>query len=182
MKIQIKPFEKFPYVADKHDNVWKYCIKSKHFLKVTPWEDGEDRRVNVYEVEKWVESGKVTQYTAKPKIFEIINRRWDNVSCSWEFGGDVYTSPEREKSIDWEQIPWHEFTEEFKSGHKYTSRYKLVHYQGHLYWSTPYVYYPKLVLYEFNCIGCPPKNKDMRRWSHIKHCRPVFSKYENKYI
>lgn len=181
MKQKVKPFEKFPYVCDKHDNVWKYSLSLKHFLKVTPWEKDEDRRVNAFEVEKWIEYGKVTQYTAKPKIFKIINRRWDNVTWSWEFDGDTYTSPEKENCIPWEQIPWHEFLEE-NNDYKWKSKYKLVHYQGHLYWSTPHTYFPRLVLYEFKCEGCPPKNKDMKRWSHIKHCMPVWSEKEQKWI
>ena len=47
---QVKSFNIFPYAKDKHDNVWKYIPAKDHFIKISPWKDGEDRRVNCFQI------------------------------------------------------------------------------------------------------------------------------------
>ena len=81
----------FEYVVDKHNNVWKYIKSKDHFIKVTPWQKGEDRRINRFEIENLIESGKLIQMKGKPQIYAIINEKWDNDERTWEHDGMLFT-------------------------------------------------------------------------------------------
>lgn len=56
---KIKSFNFFEYVVDKYNNIWKYVKSKDHFIKVTPWEKEEDRRINRFEIERLIESGEL---------------------------------------------------------------------------------------------------------------------------
>jgi len=84
---KLKKFDFFEYVVDKHNNVWKYIKSKDHFIKVTPWKDGEDRRMNRFQIENLINIGKLVQMKGKPRVYEIINERWDNDERSWEYNG-----------------------------------------------------------------------------------------------
>ena len=63
---KIKSFDFFEYVVDKYNNIWKYVKSKDHFIKVTPWEKEEDRRINRSEIERLIESGELVQMKGKP--------------------------------------------------------------------------------------------------------------------
>lgn len=180
----MESFEKFRYVVDKHNNVWKYT-DNKHFLKITPWEDGEDRRVNAYQVEKWIESGKVKQMATTQKVYEIVNKRWSGVSREWDFKHDHFTVKEAGEGGTWEEAPWHIFKSSYKVGDKefeIVDRYKLIFHNGHLYWSNCYVYYPIVLLMPFKDIDSPPERTCRNVYTKAKNCRAIWSRGKQAYI
>ena len=105
----MRNFEFFPFVVDKHNNVWKYVKAKDHFIKVTPWEPGEDRRVNRFEIEKLIIKNELTQMKNKPAVHEIINSRWDNIYYEWEYMGVKYTVEDCKHSLPIGRAPVHPF-------------------------------------------------------------------------
>ena len=69
---KIKSFDFFEYVVDKYNNIWKYVKSKDHFIKVTPGEKGEDRRINRFEIERLIESGELVQMKGKPKHIKSL--------------------------------------------------------------------------------------------------------------
>lgn len=186
--IIVKSFDYFPFVADKHNNIWKHT-KEGHFLKITPWESGEDRRVNVFQIESLIKSGKLTQYSAKSKIFEMLNKRWDEITWSWEYNGDRFDVDLQSKNgNDFYKAPVHNFRHTYKDQtgkeHEWFSSYRIVFYNGNIYWATPYHYWPQVQLYKFVSVDQEPNSSldGWFRWVKGNHLRPVYSVNRGEYI
>lgn len=184
----VKSFDIFPYVVDKHDNIWKITEKG-HFLKMTPWEDGEDRRVNRYQIEELIKAGKLTQYSAKPKLFEKLNKRWANISFEWIHDGKRFSVDVVDKyHPNFYKAPEHKFPHFYKDlkgeKHIYYSSYRIVFYNGNIYWATPYHYWPQVQLYEFESPDKEPviKLESYFRWAQGRYLRPIYSYSEGNYI
>ena len=184
----VKSFDIFPFVVDKHDNIWKYTNKG-YFLKVSPWESGEDRRVNCYQIEEKIKSGKLTQYSAKDKLFEKLNKRWDNATYEWTYNGDVFQVDLPNKNgEDFYKAPIHKFSHFYEdlqgNKHEYFSTYRIVFFNGNIYWATPYHYWPQVQLYKFISEDKEPEIQlnSYFRWVKGYHLRPIYSCNNQKYI
>lgn len=167
-------FDFFQYVIDKHNNVWKYVKGKDHFIKVTPWESNEDRRVNRFEIEKLINEGKLTQMKAKPKLFEIINKRWQDDQRSWEFNGQIFQTNIYHKDDDCMKAPLHVFTE------PYEDKYRIAYHNGKLVWFTCYHYYPQALIFDFVSVDQRPTDQVM--WTKVTHLKPVYNATKNQYI
>lgn len=184
----IKDFKKFPYVCDKHNNIWKYTDDG-HFLKVSPWNNGEDRRINRFEIEKLIEEGKLTQYTAKSQLFEKLNKRWDDVTSSWTYNGDTFeVFTLGSDGRDFYKAPLHKFSHTYtlQNGKtvEYFSEYRIVFFNGNIYWATPYHYWPQVQLYHFVSENEEPLThlNTYFRWVKGYHLRPIWSTNKQEYI
>jgi len=184
----VKTFDIFPYVVDKHDNIWKYT-NAGYFLKVSPWESGKDRRVNRFEIEELIKKGKLIQYTAKPKLFEKLNKRWDNATHDWMHNDDIFqVALPNKNGKDFYKAPLHKFSHKYKDAqgitHEYFSEYRIVFFNGNIYWATPYHYWPQVQLYEFLSEDKEPEQKlnDYFRWTKGYHLRPIYSSKRGTYI
>ena len=111
---QVKSFDIFPYVKDKHDNVWKYIPAKDHFIKISPWKDGEDRRVNRFQIEQKINKGELEQYSNKQGIKQIINERWDKEDREWDFNGDHFIVSPRMNDNDFYKAKVHKFIHTYK--------------------------------------------------------------------
>ena len=193
--INIKNHNIFPYVVDKHNNVWKYIVSKQHFIKVTPWEYAEDRRINVFEIEKQILSGNLVQMKAKPRVYEIINKRWDDYEYSWEYEGTLYYASINHVDNKAYDAPIHKFEQSYKDKngkkHTYYNEYRIGFYNGKLVWWTCYHYYPRAYVWTFESIDKEPKDKYDEtsghwtitgQWTNIKHIKPVYNNTTQKYI
>lgn len=185
--IKIKDFNKFIYVKDKHDNVWKYIPSKDHFLKISPWKNGEDRRINRYLIEKLITNGKLVQYTKRSGIREIINKRWDNVDFEWDYNGDHFIVDALRSNDDiFFKAKIHKFPQTYKDRNgketTYYNEYRLVFYNGHLVWATPLHYWPQVILWTFESEDKEPSIKSDMRWVNGKHLRPIYSVKNGDYI
>ena len=112
---KIKSFDFFEYVVDKYNNIWKYVKSKDHFIKVTPWEKEEDRRINRSEIERLIESGELVQMKGKPQTYKIINEKWDNDERTWEYNGMIFTVGKNTKENQAFDAPLHKFVHSYKT-------------------------------------------------------------------
>lgn len=173
----MKNFEFFPFVVDKHNNVWKYIKSKDHFIKLTPWKQGEDRRVNRFEIEKLIVKNALTQMKNKPAVHEIINNRWREVDFSWVFRGRTYYVDSFKSYNDCMKAPQHIFRHTHKDAngkeHEYFSKYRLGFHNGKIVWFNPYHYFPQLYIWAFEDINKEPEGYNS--WSNAKSIRPIYN-------
>ena len=177
----IKNFEKFPFVKDKHNNVWKYVKTKDHFIKVTPWKSGEDRRINRFEIEKRILSNTLIQMTNKPVIHKIINDRWRDEDFSWNYNGNTFYVDQFHSYNDCMKAPIHKFKHKYKdkdgNWREYFNEYRIGFHNGDLVWFNPYHYFPQLCIWIFEDIKKEPKG--WHSWGNAKSIRPIYNdKYE----
>lgn len=173
----MKNFEFFPFVVDKHNNVWKYIKSKDHFIKLTPWKQGEDRRVNRFEIEKLIIKNALTQMKNKPDVHEIINNRWREVDFSWVFRGRTYYVDSFKSYNDCMKAPQHIFRHTYKDTngkeHEYFSKYRLGFHNGKIVWFNPYHYFPQLYIWAFEDINKEPEGYNS--WANAKSIRPIYN-------
>ena len=175
--------QKYKYVKDKNSNVWRYSESKKHYIKLTPWKDGEDRRVNVFEIEQLVKANKLMPIS-KLEARTLTNKRWDDHSTSWVFNGQTFEVKERSENKDID-FPMHTFVQYYIGAdaqkHSLVNRYRLGYYNGDLVWWWSYHYYPQTYVYKFESIDKEPDT--MNFWyTDCRHIKPIFNKTIGKYI
>ena len=139
---KIKSFDFFEYVVDKYNNIlnniWKYVKSKDHFIKVTPWEKEEDRRINRFEIERLIESGELVQMKGKPQTYKIINEKWDNDERTWEYNDMMFTVGKNTKENQAFDAPLHKFVHSYKTQdgttREYTNDYRIGYFNGNLVW------------------------------------------------
>ena len=184
---QVKSFDIFPYVKDKHDNVWKYISAKDHFIKISPWKDGEDRRVNRFQIEQKINKGELVQYSNKQGIKQIINERWDKEDREWDFNGDHFVVSPRMNDNDFYKAKVHKFIHTYKDQngeeHEYSNNYRIVFFNGKIVWANPWHYWPQGQIYTFKAEDIEP---DMMhsgyQWTKGYHLRPIYSCKRQEYI
>lgn len=181
---KLKKFDFFEYVVDKHNNVWKYIKSKDHFIKVTPWKDGEDRRMNRFQIENLINIGKLVQMKGKPRVYEIINERWDNDERSWEYNGMLFEVGKNFKENQAFDAPLHKFLYSYKAQNgnnvKYTNDYRIGYFNGKLVWWTCFHYYPRTYIWTFESLDKEPRG--FGSWTNIKHIKPIYNLSTGNYI
>ena len=177
----MKQFEFFPFVVDKHNNVWKYVKTKDHFIKVTPWKPGEDRRVNRFEIEKLITSNALTQMKNKPTVHEIINNRWREVDFSWEFNGKKFYVDPYKSMDECMKAPLHKFVHKYKDfegkQREYCESFRIGFHNGKLVWFAAYHYFPQLCMWPFEDVNKEPTG--YHYWGNAKSVRPI---YNDRYV
>ena len=74
------------------------------YLKVTPWETGEDRRTNINELKKLELEGKVVKIPFA-KAREELNAIWNNTDRYWEHDGKEYCSLSNVNLFEYRTMP-----------------------------------------------------------------------------
>jgi hypothetical protein len=181
----MKDFNKFPFVVDKHNNVWKYVKAKDHFIKVTPWEPGEDRRVNRFEIEKLINKNELTQMTNKPAVHEIINRHWDECYYEWQYMNKLYAVDPRNDKNHYMKAPLHKFEHSYKTAdgkvHTYTSDWRIGFNNGKIVWVSAFHYYPRVIIAKFESLDKEPCG-DNYSWTTYCHVRPIYEVSTGNYI
>ena len=158
------------YVQDVSDNVYK--IMPTHLLKLSPWEDGEDRRV----IEKDLEGYKYISYK---NACMIINNQFANKVETWKFNGKNYIANSIGSNKNIEEytyllstLPNHTIS---ITSNDNLNELKLIRHKGKIYYNMIInEYLPRVQMY--NLFG------EFCQWCGITDCKPIFCKEDKKYI
>ncbi|MBO6271202.1 hypothetical protein J6O48_00320 [bacterium] len=162
--------EEKKYIQDNNDIVYK--VMPNHLLKLSPWEDGEDRRV----MEKDIDGYKYISYK---NACMIINTQFANTVEKWNHKGKNYiaNSIGTNKNIEeytylLSTLPNHTLT---ITNNDNLNELKLIRHKGKIYYIMIInEYLPRVQLY--NLFG------DFCQWCGITDCKPIFNETDKKYI
>ena len=171
------------YILTSNNHIYKWVENKGYYLKMTPWEDGEDRRVSPNEI------GEYTRISFSSAMAKL-NLLWNGGVFTWRFNGDNYkVYPNIKPSLDGESFnslhkaPTHDFPHEWtdRNGERRINHdyYRICFYQGKIYWAKISQYYPQIYLLRFEGIDVPPAWSKHVRWANFKHCRPIFKEVYN---
>lgn len=142
------------------------------YLKMTPWEEGEDRRTNINELKRLELEGKVVKIPYQ-KAREELNAVWNGTDRFWTHNGKRYRTL---AGSDFHEGVVHRFPRTWRdmNGDEHTSynKYRLVMFQGKLYWTIISSYYPQEQLYHFEGMDVEPES--YAQWTSAKNLRPVY--------
>lgn len=158
------------YVQNKSGEIFK--VTPQHLLKISPWEDGEDRRVIDYETSDY------RAITYKNACI-IVNNQFDNKVEKWERNGKKYIANAigsnkniTEYSYLLSTLPNHTITIESNDG---MSQLKMIRHKGKIYYILILnEYLPRVKAY--NLLG------EFCQWIGIEHCKPIFNETDVKYL
>ncbi len=158
------------YVQDKNEIVYK--VMPNHLLKLSPWEDGEDRRV----MEKDIDGYKVISYQ---NACMIVNTQFANKVEEWKFNGKKYIANSigtnkniKEYAYLLSTLPNHTLT---ITDNNSLNELKLIKHKGKIYYILIVnEYLPRVQMY--NLFG------EFCQWCGIDQCKPIFCETDNRYI
>lgn len=158
------------YVQDKNNVVYK--VTPTHLLKLSPWEEGEDRRV----MEKDIDGYKVITYN---NACMIVNTQFANKVEEWNFNGKKYIANSigtnkniKEYAYLLSTLPNHTIT---ITNNDSLNELKLVKHKGKIYYILIInEYLPRVQAY--NLFG------EFCQWCGIDQCKPIFCETDNRYI
>ena len=158
------------YVQDKNEIVYK--VMPNHLLKLSPWEDGEDRRV----LEKDIDGYKVISYQ---NACMIVNTQFANKVEEWKFNGKKYIANSigtnkniKEYAYLLSTLPNHTLT---ITDNNSLNELKLIKHKGKIYYILIVnEYLPRVQMY--NLFG------EFCQWCGIDQCKPIFCETDNRYI
>lgn len=171
------------YILTSDNHIYKWVENKEYYLKMTPWEDGEDRRVSPNDI------GEYTRISFSSAMTKL-NLIWNSGVFTWRFNGDNYmVYPNIKPSLDGESFnplhkaPTHDFPNEWtdRDGERRISHdyYRICFYQGKIYWAKNSHYYPQIMLLKFEGMDVPPDWRKHVKWANFKHCRPIFKEVYN---
>lgn len=173
------------YVLTYTGNVYKDL--STHFLKLSPWKDGEDRRI--YEMDN--DSYRIITYK---NACMIVNKQFDETREEWEHNGKKYVAdPIQETDVTkyaslLQLLPSHTALTESKNlltkiGNNTLSidsndgltQLKLVKHKGK-------IYYILIVNKDLPRVRAYNVFGEFLQWCNIKHCKPIYNETDKKFI
>ncbi len=176
------------YIQTDDENVYK--VMSTHYLKLSPWNDGEDRRV----MEKDINGYKYISYK---NACMIINNQFANKTEKWTHNGKEYVASKinEDKSVDEytaliSMLPNHKailhdsknLMKHFKDEMSLTitsednsTELKMVKHKGKIYYIL-LLNKPCSRVKAYNLFG------EFVQWVGIKDCKPIFCETTKKYI
>lgn len=77
------------YFIDNKGVIYKYIFNKNHFVKLTHWSIGEERRVNVEFLSKEY-NNKELKELKQTKACELANIYWNSHTREWEYNGKKY--------------------------------------------------------------------------------------------
>lgn len=142
------------------------------YLKMTPWEDGEDRRTNINELKRLEIEGKVVKIPFQ-KAREELNAVWNSTDRFWTYNGKRYRTL---ADSNFHETVVHRFPRTWRdmNGNEHTSYnvYRIVMFQGKLYWAIISSRYTMEQLYHFEGMDVEPKSFAL--WTSSKNLRTVY--------
>jgi hypothetical protein len=162
--------KKDEYIRDGRGQIYK--VMPTYFLKMSPWEDGEDRRVNIIENDEY----EVITYQ---NACMIVNKQFDDKVERWRFHGQNYIANSIGSNKNIEEysylistLPSHQISIPSKDGNM---ELKLIRHKGKMYYILIVdEYLPRVQA--FNLFG------EFCQWIGIDHVKPIFSLDDKKYI
>ena len=163
--------------------IFKETSDNAKYLKVSPWKNGEDRRISIDNLKKLEVEGKVTKIPWD-NAHEELNTIWNKTDRYWTHDGNEYKSLSK-IHISENTLPLvHTFVHNMTgiNGVEYTfqDQYYLVMFQGHLYWANLIYSYlhPQQRICQFEGIDVPP-NRDNGQWTNMRNLHPIYVKDKN---
>ena len=174
------------YIQDSSDNVYK--VMPTHFLKLSPWEDGEDRRVQEKDINGY-------KYISYKNACMIINNQFANTVEKWEHKGKKYIAnatgdrDPNEHAYLLSTLPSHSIVKKTTSilnqlpneqslsiqSNDGLSELKMVKHKGKIYYILIInEFLPRVKMY--NLFG------EFCQWANIKFCKPIFCETDKRYI
>lgn len=158
------------YIQDNNEIVYK--VMPTHMLKLSPWEDGEDRRV----LERDIDGYKVISYK---NACMIVNTQFANKVEKWTHKGKNYIANSigtnkniKEYSYLLSTLPNHTVT---ITNNDDLTELKMVRHKGKIYYILIVnEYLPRVQAY--NLFG------EFCQWCGIDQCKPIFNETDNKYM
>jgi hypothetical protein len=153
------------------------------YLKVTPWETGEDRRTNINELKKLELEGKVVKIPFA-KAREELNTIWNNTDRFWVHDNKECRVLSNVNLLEYRTMPpGHSWERKWKDmqGNEHTDTWTwyLVMFQGKLYWTLRTQYYPQQEIVHFKGFDIEPDFEHGGQWTNAKNLHPVYVKNEN---
>jgi hypothetical protein len=166
-----------------NNSIYKETKNSNIFLKVTPWDKKEDRRLTYRYLKRLIDQGMAINMSYA-KAREELNTVWNNHSCEWIHDGKEYRIKANDKfTFDKKasHIYSHKWTDRNGDEHTYTQDYFLCFYQGQVYWTHCTQYHPQLYLYRATTNYIEDETFDGGQWTNIKNIRPIYVKDMKKW-
>ena len=174
------------YIQRKNGDVYK--VTPKHFLKISPWNDGEDRRI--FEISE----DDCTILTCENACM-IVNKQFENTDERWEHKGKQFTARAiGNKSTDEHAamlslLPSHKVLNQSKhllanlkdndsltiTMNNGLSELKMIKNKGK-------IYYILIVNADLPRVRMYDTFGKFVQWSNIKHCKPIFNETDKRYI
>ena len=145
-----------------------------HYIKISPWEVGEDRRMSKEKIIDALNNGSAKSLN-KTKAKEIVNQLFRKIDYSWIHDNKLYcvfsdNNPRAFLVNNFDKAVKHPYT-------IYGDRKKdfyLVYYNGKIYWTTMTQYNPRVNLWEFNGFDSEPTDYYPCAWTSIKNLRIIY--------
>lgn len=83
------------YFIDNEGVIYKYIFNKNHFVKLTHWSIGEERRVDVEFLSKEY-NNKELKELKQTKACELANKYWNSLTREWEYNGKKYKALSKE--------------------------------------------------------------------------------------
>ena len=99
--------EFYRYTVD--NNIYKWNANNEHFIKLTGWVSGEDRRKYPSEIRQ--ECLETLNFDVAR---ELVNKYWMNGVREWEHDGIRYNNDDTGLKSLWGEIPDHIFEKTYK--------------------------------------------------------------------
>lgn len=172
------------YVKLQNGHIYKLVSNGEHYLRMTPLDKIEDRRVNCGYIEALITTGEAKKI--KPQsACEEINKLWDDFEAKWTYNSKQYKTLKKPFKLN--EAKKYEFKHKGTAydGEKYEFKftYYLCYYHGQLCWlGCPMHYFPRVTIYKFESFDKEPSFGDSIKWVDIKHVRNVYEKnYDGKW-
>lgn len=175
------------YVQDADGVIYK--VMPEHLLKLSPWKDGEDRRV----IEKNFDGYSMITYK---NACMIVNSQFASINEEWEHNGKKYlasaipeNADEDERSYFLSTLPSHKvvltnakailgndgISSVCMTNDDGSQELKMVKHKGKIYYILIInEFLPRVQAY--NTFG------EFCQWIGIKDCKPIFCKTDKRYI
>ena len=174
------------YIQDNKGVVYK--VTPNHFLQMSPWEDGDDRRV--YEID----DEKFTMLTCENACM-IVNKQFSNTVEKWEHKGKKYIAnatgdkDPNEHAYLLSTLPSHSLIKKTRNllsqlpneqtlsiqSNDGLSELKMIKHKGKIYYILILnEFLPRVKMY--NLFG------EFCQWANIKFCKPIFCETDKRYI
>lgn len=176
------------YILTYNGDVYKQT--PKHWLKLSPWKDGEDRRA--YEFDS--DTCRVISFK---NAAMIVNKQFHDTDEEWSREGIEYKASALPQHLDYKQhtaflkmLPSHKvlladsknILQNMSDGGSLTvtspdnmEELKLVKYNGK-------IYYILIVNQDLPRVRAYDTFGRFLRWCNIKNCKPVYNKTDEKFI
>lgn len=164
-----------------------YKVMSTHLLKMSPWQDGEDRRLHEYDTEGM----HVISYQ---NACMIVNKQFNEVDEKWAYDGKHYIARRQREDVTLvehigllKMLPSHAVKDMSKMMRSMPDGYeisfkddlknelKMIKHKGKVYYMMLIERcYPKVPLYDMFFNFC--------QWVNVKNVKPIFCETDETYI